>query len=124
MRSEPAPMTPDTPYWPSWPVCGWTESGMPISCAVAQTVHGEGDRGAEDDGDVDALLVHVGEALERVAHARAAVLDVRREGAADALREALAVAPDAALDEGARLSEVVPDPPRPAGLVSIWKPAR
>src|SRR5262249_60473163 len=87
-------------------------------------VPGRGDRGAEDDGDVDALLVHVGRALQRVAQARATVLDVRREGAADALREALAVAPDAALEQGARLSQVVPDPPRRTGAVDLGQPAR
>ena len=38
---------------------------------IAQAIDGEGHAGAEDDGDVDPLLVHVREALPGVATRRA-----------------------------------------------------
>ena len=163
-------MVPQTPYWPSWPVCGWTASGRPAASAqlvdrieaavaevdavdvdgehgahdailamldqalqlldgrgrvlardeahalqalgvdrqillqqpavdgaaqdagqflVPQAIDGQGHAGAEDDGDVDPLLVHVREALAGVPLTGPAALDVRGEGAADARTQPL-----------------------------------
>ena len=51
---------------------------------VPQAIDREGHAGAEDDGDVHPLLVHVREALARVPLTGPAALDVRRKGATDA----------------------------------------
>ena len=50
---------------------------------VPQAIDGEGHAGAEDDGDVHPLLVHVREALAGVPLTGPAPLDVRCEGATD-----------------------------------------
>jgi hypothetical protein len=56
---------------------------------VPQTVDRESNAGPKNDGDVHPLLVHVEEALTGIPFARAASLDVRGEGAADARTQPL-----------------------------------
>ncbi len=89
---------------------------------ILEPVHGEGDGRAEDDSHVDALLVHVHQALLGLAHARPEAHDVGRERALHAGTQRSALGPDAALEDDAAVAVVIGDPDRRAPGVVIGQP--